>query len=83
MVEGRPAQHPALLQQRDVLYDVNRIVTVTFGGAPNYEGGVSSAVFVIDISAGPGKDVTVRRTASMRYPRALHNSVVLPTGQVF
>ena len=64
-----------------VLYDVNRIVT--FGGAPNYEGGVSSAaVFVIDISAGPGKSVKVRRTASMKYPRALHNSVVLPTGQI-
>jgi galactose oxidase len=65
-----------------VLYDVNRIVT--FGGAPNYEGGVSSsAVFVIDISAGPGKTVTVRRTASMSFPRDLHKSVVLPTGQVF
>ena len=64
-----------------VLYDVNRIVT--FGGAPTYEGGVSSAaVFVIDISAGPGKQVKVRRAASMHYPRAFHNSVLLPDGAV-
>ena len=64
-----------------VLYDVNKIVT--FGGSPNYEYDASSdAVFVIDISAGPGKNVTVRRTASMHYARTFANCVLLPTGEI-
>ena len=64
-----------------VLYDVGKILTV--GGAPNYAGGVPTAnAYVIDISAGPGGNVTVRRTGSLCTARALHTAVVLPNGEV-
>jgi galactose oxidase len=64
-----------------VLYDVDKIVT--FGGSRNYEfDAASDAVFVIDISAGPGQNVTVRRTASMHFARAFLNTVLLPSGEM-
>jgi galactose oxidase len=63
------------------VYDVGKILTA--GGAPQYDSGdPTSNAFVIDISAGPARPPTVRRTGSMNARRAFHNSVVLPTGDV-
>ena len=64
-----------------VLYDVGKILTA--GGAPSYVGGVPTAnAYVIDISAGVGAPVTVRRTGNMTSSRAFHTAVVLPNGEV-
>ena len=64
-----------------VHYDVGMILTA--GGAPDYTNGVPTAnAFVINISAGPGQPVTVRRTGSMTVSRAFHTAVVLPNGEV-
>jgi hypothetical protein len=64
-----------------VLFDVGKILTT--GGAPNYAGGLCTRnAYVIDISAGPGGNVMVERTARMLVARALHSSVVLPSGEV-
>ena len=64
-----------------VLYDVGKILTA--GGAPDYTNGVpTSNAFVINITAGPGQPVSVRRTGSMTSPRAFLTAVVLPNGEV-
>jgi len=60
-----------------VMYDIGRILKL--GGAPAYENAnATNSAYVIDINAG----VNVRRVAPMAYTRAMHNSVVLPNGQV-
>ncbi len=60
-----------------VMYDIGKLLTV--GGAPAYENSTASnRAYVIDINDG----VEVRKVASMAYPRAFHNSVVLPDGKV-
>jgi galactose oxidase len=60
-----------------VMYDVGKILTV--GGAPAYANSTAtSRAYVIDINNG----VVVRKVAPMSYPRAFHNSVVLPDGKV-
>jgi galactose oxidase len=62
-----------------VLYDIDKLLTV--GGAADYEDiDAKKLATVVDIS---GTTPTVTPTASMSYPRAFANSVVLPTGQVF
>lgn len=59
-----------------ILYDVGKILKV--GGAPAYEDvDASAASYIIDLN---GK--TTRQIAPMHYARAMHNSVVLPNGQV-
>jgi len=64
-----------------VVYDAGRILKL--GGAPKYDGGkATDGAYVIDIRAGPGAAVSVRSVAPMTFPRTLHNSVVLPNGQV-
>ena len=64
-----------------VLYDVGKILTA--GGAPDYTNGVPTAnAFVIDITAGPGQPVSVRRTGSLSSPRAFLTAVALPNGEV-
>jgi large repetitive protein len=60
-----------------VLYDIGKVLKV--GGAPAYEDANANAnSYVIDINAG----ALVRKIAPTIYPRAKHNSVVLPNGQV-
>jgi galactose oxidase len=60
-----------------VMYDIGKILTV--GGAPAYVNSTASnRAYVIDINNG----VVVRKVAPMNYPRAFHNSVVLPDGTV-
>jgi galactose oxidase len=64
-----------------VVYDINKILKT--GGAPAYEGGVATGLaYVIDLRRGPKKIPIVRKLEPMKFPRALHNSVVLPNGQV-
>ena len=65
-----------------VLYDTGRILKL--GGAPAYDAYAIStdASYVIDIRGGPGAPVGVRSLAPMQFRRSLHNSVVLPNGQV-
>ncbi len=59
-----------------VMYDIGKILKT--GGAPAYENAYStSAAYVIDLTSG-----TTRKLGPMHYARAMHNSVVLPNGQV-
>lgn len=61
-----------------VMYDIGKILKT--GGAPAYEDVNSTASsYVINITTG---SAVVRKVAPMRYARAMHNSVVLPSGQV-
>ena len=61
-----------------VMYDIGKVLKT--GGALAYEDVLSNAsAYVIDISSGTAR---TRKIASMHYARALHNSVVLPNGQV-
>jgi galactose oxidase len=61
-----------------VMYDIGKILKV--GGAPAYEEADANAnAYIIDISSGTA---LVKKVASMNYARAMHNSVVLPNGQV-
>lgn len=60
-----------------VMFDVGRILAV--GGAPAYENSAATAnATLIDLRNG----VSVRRLTPMAFTRGLHNSVVLPSGQV-
>ncbi|WP_158592188.1 galactose oxidase-like domain-containing protein [Noviherbaspirillum sedimenti] len=59
-----------------VLYDIGKLLKI--GGAPAYEDADSNnAAYLIDMN-----NVSVRKIATMNYARAMHNSVVLPNGQV-
>lgn len=61
-----------------VMFDIGKILTT--GGAPAYEDSASSPrAYLIDISSGSAR---VRKLAPMHYSRAMHNSVVLPSGEV-
>ncbi|MDB5816668.1 MAG: hypothetical protein JWQ11_308 [Rhizobacter sp.] len=60
-----------------VMYDIGKILKA--GGAPAYENAnATAAAYVLDTNAG----VTVRKVASMAYPRTFSNGVALPNGQV-
>jgi galactose oxidase len=64
-----------------IAYDTGRILKL--GGASKYDNGkATDGAYVIDIRGGPAAPVTVRSVAPMAFPRTLHNSVVLPNGQV-
>lgn len=60
-----------------VMYDIGKILKT--GGAQAYEYGAaaSSSAYLIDLDS-----TTVRKIAPMHYARTMHNSVVLPNGQV-
>jgi hypothetical protein len=61
-----------------VMYDIGKILKT--GGAPAYEDIDSrSASYVIDIRTGTAN---TKKIAPMNYARSMHNSVVLPNGQV-
>jgi galactose oxidase len=64
-----------------VVYDTGRILKL--GGAPAYiDKPATDNAYVIDIRGGPTTPVIVRKQPPMVFARALHNSVVLPNGQV-
>lgn len=59
-----------------IMYDIGKILKI--GGAPAYEDmDASNSAYIIDLKAS-----TTRKIAPMNYARAMHNSVVLPNGQV-
>ncbi len=84
---GDRADAPAMMNGNAVMYDAGKILAV--GGAPNYqENNDDSArlatprAYTLDITAGFGQPVGVRRVGDMSEPRTFANSVVLPDGSV-
>jgi PKD repeat protein len=74
---GRRGDDQFSINGNAVMFDTGKLLKV--GGAPGYEGIVANAnSYVIELGAA----VNVRKLPSMAYPRAFHNSVVLPNGQV-
>lgn len=64
-----------------VMYDKGLILKL--GGAPGYESGYGNdRAYRINMNVTPPASVSVSGLAPMVFPRNLHNSVVLPTGQV-
>jgi galactose oxidase len=64
-----------------IVYDTGKILKL--GGASKYDNGkATDGAYAIDIRGGPTAPVSVRNVAPMAFPRTLHNSVVLPNGQV-
>lgn len=60
------------------MFDIGRLLTT--GGSPSYvESAATASAHVIDLRTSP---VTVRPVGPMAWPRAFHNSVVLPDGRV-
>ena len=82
---GNRGDDPYSMGGKAVLYDVGKIFKT--GGAPAYQDAQATAnTYTIDINAAaadPQQPVVVNKTASMQYPRAFANAVVLPTGQIF
>jgi galactose oxidase len=75
---GVRADDASSMNGNAVMYDIGKILKV--GGAPAYENADASAsAYVIDIG---GASAQVKKLAPMNYARAMHNSVVLPNGQV-
>jgi galactose oxidase len=84
---GRRADAPVMMNGNAVMYDAGRILAV--GGAPNYQENADETArwatpraYTIDITAGLGQPVGVRRVGDMSQPRTFANSVVLPDGSV-
>lgn len=67
-----------------VLYDAVAGKILAVGGAPNYQGAPAATAnaHIITIGA-PSQQATSQTINPMYYQRAFHNSVVLPTGDVF
>ncbi|CAF9932906.1 MAG: hypothetical protein HETSPECPRED_008480 [Heterodermia speciosa] len=73
-----------------VMYDAVAGQILSVGGAPNYENktgvnyvtAATTNANIITINA-PNTTVKTESVAHMAYPRAFHNSVVLPDGSVF
>ncbi|MGY2049052.1 RICIN domain-containing protein [Methylobacterium sp. JK268] len=64
-----------------VMYDVNKILKI--GGAAGALNELANDnAYIIDISAGPGATPTITKLGAAPFPRAFHNSVVLPSGEV-
>jgi len=75
---GRRGDDGSSMNGNAVMYDIGKILKI--GGAPAYEEvDASAAAYTIDISTG---NALVKKLAPMNYSRAMHNSVVLPNGQV-
>jgi galactose oxidase len=77
-VAGRRGDDVSSMNGNAVMFDIGKILKV--GGAPAYEEvDATAAAYLIDIGSGSAQ---VRKLQPMRYARAMHNSVVLPNGQV-
>ncbi|MEM6893951.1 MAG: PKD domain-containing protein, partial [Bacteroidota bacterium] len=66
-----------------VMFDVGKILKV--GGAVSYDDGdpANNTSYVIDINSGYGNNPTVTATSNtLTFARTMHNSTVLPNGQV-
>lgn len=75
---GRRGDDVSSMNGNAVMYDIGKILKT--GGAQAYEEiDASAAAYTIDIGSGTPQ---VRKLQPMHYARAMHNSVVLPNGQV-
>ncbi|MFK3739659.1 galactose oxidase-like domain-containing protein [Massilia sp. TN1-12] len=75
---GRRGDDVSSMNGNAVMYDIGKILKT--GGAQAYEEvDATAAAYTIDISGGSAR---VKKLSPMRYARAMHNSVVLPNGQV-
>jgi galactose oxidase len=84
---GDRADAPVMMNGNAVMYDTGKILAV--GGAPNYQEFADDSArwatpraYTLDITAGFGQPVGVRRVGDMSQPRTFANSVVLPDGSV-
>jgi|GEM_PF-1190829 len=76
---GNRGSDPYSMNGTTVMYDTGRILKV--GGAQAYDTlNGTGRVQTIDIRT---NNANVTERASLRFPRTLHHSVVLPTGEVF
>lgn len=67
-----------------VMYDCLAGKILTLGGAPNYQGNPDATANAHIITLGNSfQNPQVQKINPMWYPRAFHNSVVLPDGRVF
>ena len=75
---GNRADDNDAMNGNAVMYDVGKILTT--GGATEYEEtNATNDAFLIEYN---GANVDSRRTDSMAFRRAYHNSVVLPNGEI-
>ena len=80
---GNRASDPDSMNGNAVMYDAVAGKILTVGGSPSYDGSVpTSNAHIVTVGNTPGSTASVQRIANMNYPRAFHNSVILPTGQV-
>ena len=66
-----------------IMYDAIAGKILTVGGSPNYQGGTATSNAHIITLGNSFTTPTVEKINNMKYPRAFHNSVVLPNGMVF
>lgn len=75
---GRRGDDISSMNGNAVMVDIGKILKT--GGAPAYEeADATAAAYLIDINSGTAQ---VKKLQPMGYARAMHNSVVLPNGQV-
>lgn len=75
---GNRADDNDAMNGNAVMYDIGKVLTL--GGAPDYENvNATNNAFVVEVD---GSSISSRRTGSMNFSRAYHNSVVLPNGEV-
>ena len=80
---GRRADDTYSMKGTTVMFDIGKLLKV--GGAESYNSGheAKDGSYVIDINAGFGSTPTVVPVANaLAYPRTMHNSTVLPNGEV-
>ena len=80
---GQRASDPDAMNGNAIMYDAPAGKILAVGGAVNYQGAEASTnahvITITSVNVNP----TVSKVASMVYPRAFANGVVLPDGKVF
>ncbi|KAL8828519.1 MAG: hypothetical protein Q9170_006572, partial [Blastenia crenularia] len=66
-----------------IMYDAVAGKILTIGGAPNYVNSYSTSNAHIITLSDPDTPPEVATIGSMSFPRAFHNSIILPNGKVF
>ncbi|MEM9933578.1 MAG: PA14 domain-containing protein [Bacteroidota bacterium] len=77
---GRRGDDVFAMNGNTVMYDTGKLLKM--GGAETYSQGTaaSGSTYIIDINT---DQASVKKVESMQFPRTMHNTVVLPTGEVF
>ncbi len=84
---GSRASDSYSMKGTTVMFDIDKILKVggaeSYGGNPNPAGAPGkNTTFVIDISGGYGSTASVSSAGSLAFGRTMHNSTVLPNGEV-